>query len=160
MKLAPARTDFSLAGCVVAGRALPSRQPGQPPTAHEPPGRHVASQADYDQIQRLLIDAHAHAEAAEAHGTLAGALCAAPGYRFEDWLAEILPEGAASAAIEAILARLFDETRDALLEAQLELQLLIPELVAALGGPQEREAPAALPATGPADVAPWDAVPA
>ncbi len=42
-----------------------------------------------------------------------------------------------------------------------ELQLLIPELVAALGGLQEeRAAPAALPATGAADVAPWDAVPA
>ena len=87
----------------------------------------MASQADFDQIQRLLIDAHAHAEAAEAHGTLAGALCAAPGYRLEDWLAEILPEGAASAAVEAGLAGLFDETRDALLEAQLELQLLIPD---------------------------------
>lgn len=87
----------------------------------------MASQADYDQIQRLLIDAHAHAEAAEAHGTLAGALCAAPGYRFEDWLAEILPEGAASPAIEAILARLFDETRDALLGGDLDLQLLVPD---------------------------------
>jgi uncharacterized protein YgfB (UPF0149 family) len=87
----------------------------------------VASQADYDQIQRLLQDAHAHAEAAEAHGTLAGALCAAPGYRLEDWLAEILPEGAASAAVEAGLADLFEETRRALLEAQLELQLLVPD---------------------------------
>lgn len=87
----------------------------------------MASQADYDQIQCLLVDAHAHAEAAEAHGTLAGALCAAPGYRFEDWLAEILPEGAASAAIEAILGRLFDETRDALLGGDLDLQLLVPD---------------------------------
>jgi uncharacterized protein YgfB (UPF0149 family) len=95
--------------------------------AHESPGTHVATHFNYDQLQRLMHDAHAHAEAAEAHGTLAGALCAAPGYRLEDWLAEILPDGAAGADAEAELAKLFDETRSALLEAQLELQLLIPD---------------------------------
>ncbi len=41
-----------------------------------------------------------------------------------------------------------------------ELQQMIPALLEALGGLQERSeaAPAALPAGGPADVAPWDAV--
>ena len=34
---------------------------------------------------------------AEAHGTLAGALCALVPYRLEDWLAEILPEGSIGA---------------------------------------------------------------
>jgi uncharacterized protein YgfB (UPF0149 family) len=87
----------------------------------------VATQPDYDDFQNLLHDAHALAEPAEAHGTLAGALCAAPGYRFEDWLAEILPEGVSPGAAASRLAQLFDETRSALLEAQLDLQLLIPD---------------------------------
>ena len=46
-------------------------------------------------IQQLLGDQRSLTDAAEAHGTLAGCLCAAVGYRFEDWLLEILPEGRA-----------------------------------------------------------------
>jgi hypothetical protein len=88
---------------------------------------HVATQPNYQDFQSLLHDAHALAEAAEAHGTLAGALCASPDYRLEDWLAEILPEGVAAGAAAAGLAPLFDATRAALLGGQLELQLLIPD---------------------------------
>ena len=50
-------------------------------------------QRDYAQIQRSLAASHALADPAEAHGTLAGALCASGPYRLEDWLADILPEG-------------------------------------------------------------------
>jgi uncharacterized protein YgfB (UPF0149 family) len=53
----------------------------------------VSPEHDYWQIQRSLAAAHAMADAAEAHGTLAGALCALVPYRLEDWLSEILPEG-------------------------------------------------------------------
>jgi uncharacterized protein YgfB (UPF0149 family) len=87
----------------------------------------VATQPNYEAFQSLLHDAHALAEAAEAHGTLAGALCASPEYRLEDWLADILPEGVSPGAAAPGLAQLFAETRAALLGAQLELQLLIPD---------------------------------
>jgi uncharacterized protein YgfB (UPF0149 family) len=50
---------------------------------------------NYTEIQRVLAEERSLADAAEAHGTLAGCLCAAIGYRFEDWLLEILPEGQA-----------------------------------------------------------------
>ena len=52
-------------------------------------------QPDYADIQHLLAQEHSLADAAEAHGTLAGCLCGAAAYRFEDWLKEILPEGRA-----------------------------------------------------------------
>src|SRR5271170_819112 len=56
-------------------------------------------QPDYTRTQQLLAHEHSLADAAEAHGTLAGCLCGASGYRFEDWLKEILPEGRATAAL-------------------------------------------------------------
>ena len=87
----------------------------------------MASTQHYDLFQRLLSDSHAMADAAEAHGTLAGALCAAPGYRLGDWLAEILPEEAVAAAAGSELASLYEETRTALLGSELELQLLLPD---------------------------------
>ena len=87
----------------------------------------MASTHNYDLFQRLLGDSHAVADAAEAHGTLAGALCAAPGYRLEDWLAEILPEGAIPAATGSELAFLYEDTRTALLGSDLDLQLLLPD---------------------------------
>ena len=54
--------------------------------------------ADYAQIQQVLIQAHSLTDAAEAHGTLAGCLCSTVAYRFEDWLLEILPDGARAVA--------------------------------------------------------------
>ena len=56
--------------------------------------------ANYTEIQRVLTDQRSLADAAEAHGTLAGCLCAAVGYRFEDWLHEILPEGRARCPVD------------------------------------------------------------
>ena len=62
-------------------------------------------QPDYTDIQQLLAQEHSLADAAEAHGTLAGCLCGASGYRFEDWLKEILPEGRATGAATRAAAR-------------------------------------------------------
>jgi uncharacterized protein YgfB (UPF0149 family) len=46
----------------------------------------------YDDFARVLQDAHALPEPAEAHGTLAGALCSSVEYGLTDWLREILPD--------------------------------------------------------------------
>lgn len=82
---------------------------------------------DYSEIQQALHGAHALAQAAEAHGTLAGGLCATVAYRFEDWLAEILPEGQAGPHATEALRELFESTAGALSAAQMEFNPLLPE---------------------------------
>jgi uncharacterized protein len=83
-------------------------------------------QTDYGHIQQLLAQERALADAAEAHGTLAGCLCAASGYRFEDWLREILPEGHAAPAAAVTLRELYTATAGALLQRDFEFELLLP----------------------------------
>jgi uncharacterized protein YgfB (UPF0149 family) len=83
-------------------------------------------QPDYSDLQRLLVDERSLADAAEAHGTLAGCLCAAAGYRFEDWVHEILPEGRAAAPAAAALEELYTATAGALLRRDSEFELLLP----------------------------------
>jgi uncharacterized protein len=86
----------------------------------------VAIQHDYSLIQRTLAASHALAEASEAHGTLTGALCALVPYRLEDWLAEILPDGAVSLDGDPALQTLYEATVTALSNRQMEFDLLIP----------------------------------
>jgi uncharacterized protein YgfB (UPF0149 family) len=83
--------------------------------------------ADYEQIQQVLHQAHSLTDAAEAHGTLTGCLCATVAYRFEDWMLEILPEGASGAAASQALLDLFRSTSVALGEAQMQFAPLLPE---------------------------------
>jgi len=97
----------------------------------------VARYNNYEQLQRLLAGCRALTEPAEAHGSLAGALCATDAYGLDDWLAEILPEGAApeEAAPEeaapgvagAGLRELYDQTREALSGTQMQFELLLPD---------------------------------
>ena len=48
--------------------------------------------ATYDEFERVLRDARALPEPAEAHGTLAGAMCSSRDYGLLEWLHEILPD--------------------------------------------------------------------
>jgi uncharacterized protein YgfB (UPF0149 family) len=82
---------------------------------------------NYTEIQRVLAEERSLADAAEAHGTLAGCLCAAIGYRFEDWLLEILPEGRAHPMAKETLRELYVDTAGALEGPELEFELLLPE---------------------------------
>jgi len=86
----------------------------------------VASFSNYAQIQRLMSESRAVSEPAEAHGTLAGALCATLAYRLEDWLAEILPEGALPGTAAPLLRDIYEQTRAALGGTQMEFELLLP----------------------------------
>jgi uncharacterized protein len=81
---------------------------------------------DYSDIQQLLIGQHSLAEAAEAHGTLTGGLCATAEYRFEDWLREILPEGRADPAAATALQELYAATAGALDETDMQFEPLLP----------------------------------
>lgn len=88
----------------------------------------MASYINYAQMQRLLSESRAVSEPAEAHGTLAGALCATGAYRLEDWLAEILPEGvAAGGGAMVALRSTYDETCAALSGTQMQFKLLLPD---------------------------------
>ena len=87
----------------------------------------MASQSNYAQVQRLLSQSRAVTEPAEAHGTLAGALCATGAYRLEDWLADILPDGAASGDAAVRLREVYDGTRAALTGTQMQFDLLMPD---------------------------------
>ena len=84
--------------------------------------------ASYAEIQRVLIEERSLSEPAEAHGTLAGSLCTAVTYRFEDWLLEILPEGRAqAAAAAAALREVYARTAQALVGVDATFDLLLPE---------------------------------
>ena len=82
--------------------------------------------ADYRRVQELLAQEHALAGAAEAHGTLAGGLCAVADYAFQDWLHEILPDGRAEAEAADTLYGLFSATSAALEQTDMEFEPLLP----------------------------------
>jgi len=82
---------------------------------------------DFAQLQRVLGDAQGLTEAAEAHGTLPGALCAANAYRLEDWLGEILPDGRTDPLTLESCRACFEATARALRDADMGFQVLLPD---------------------------------
>jgi uncharacterized protein YgfB (UPF0149 family) len=83
--------------------------------------------ASYAEIQRVLADERSMTDAAEAHGTLAGALCSATTYRFEDWLQEILPDGRAQQPVSTgALRGLYFLTTETLAGAEMSFEPLLP----------------------------------
>jgi yecA family protein len=84
------------------------------------------AEAQYPEIERLLADSRALTDVPEAHGTLAGALCAASDYRFEDWLREIYAEGRTSHEVRERLEALFEDTRRALAAGQMQFDVMLP----------------------------------
>jgi len=86
----------------------------------------------FDELQRVLTQSHALTDAAEAHGTLVGSLCAMP-CSLHDWLAEILPDGRADDRSAASLRAIFDATHGALGDDALSFQPLLPGDDASIG---------------------------
>ncbi|RYG86951.1 YecA family protein [bacterium] len=80
----------------------------------------------YADVQQALTQSHSLADAAEAHGTLSGALCAATGYHLDDWLGEILPDGRPTPEAAAWLRAVYDSTSSALGDTDLGFQPLLP----------------------------------
>jgi len=85
----------------------------------------AAASRTFDELQRALVQSRALADAAEAHGTLVGSLCASP-CSLADWLAEILPEGRAAHTAEESLRAIFESTCGALVEGALAFEPLLP----------------------------------
>ena len=84
------------------------------------------NQPQYTEIEQLLSAQRSLTEAAEAHGTLTGSLCALADFGFQDWLREILPDGRAEAAAADTLYGLYTATAAALEQTDMEFEPLLP----------------------------------
>jgi yecA family protein len=82
---------------------------------------------DFDQLQKVLADSRALTDAAEAHGTLTGALCAALDFSLEDWCAELYADGRTDEDALAALQEVFSATRAALVSDQMDFRPLLPD---------------------------------
>ncbi len=58
----------------------------------------MMSDIRFKDFEDVLATAGGLADAAEAHGSLCGALCSMSPYKMQDWINEILPDGAAVSA--------------------------------------------------------------
>ncbi|MDR2214507.1 MAG: UPF0149 family protein [Nevskiaceae bacterium] len=79
----------------------------------------------FDDLQRVLVQLHALTDAAEAHGTLVGALCTSE-CSLADWLGQILPDGRAEATAAMHLRAIFESTCGSLGEHMLSFAPLLP----------------------------------
>lgn len=82
----------------------------------------------FKDFEDVLAAAGSLADAAEAHGSLCGALCSIAPYRMQDWVNEILPDGTAlSEESRAMLERVFTATATSLGEQGMEFEPLLPD---------------------------------
>lgn len=91
--------------------------------------------ATYDEFEHVLREARALPEPAEAHGTLAGALCSSRDYGLIEWLREILPDDSPDEAAlkSSVLQNVYDTMVRSLGGADSDFQPLLPDDEAPLG---------------------------
>jgi uncharacterized protein len=83
--------------------------------------------AEFDQV---LQSAGSAVAAAEGHGVLCGALCAAEDYPVERWIEEVVPDDSSAAAAGAegeAIKLVYADTAQALRADQMEFTPLLPE---------------------------------
>jgi len=89
----------------------------------------------FKDFEDVLAAAGSLADAAEAHGSLCGALCSTSPYKMQDWVNEILPDGAAlSEESSAMLERVFAATAASFGEQGMEFEPLLPDDAQPLNG--------------------------
>jgi uncharacterized protein len=82
----------------------------------------------FQDFEDVLAAAGSLADAAEAHGSLCGALCSMSPYKMQDWVNEILPDGASlSDESAAMLERVFTATAASFGEQGMEFEPLLPD---------------------------------
>ncbi|MEY2854120.1 MAG: hypothetical protein RL030_1252 [Pseudomonadota bacterium] len=86
----------------------------------------------FDDLQRVLVQIHALTDAAEAHGTLVGALCSTD-CSLDDWLGQILPDGRTEDPAAARLRAIFESTCESLGDGTLGFAPLLPTDEASIG---------------------------
>ena len=91
-------------------------------------GSMVISDIRFQDFEDVLATAGSLADAAEAHGSLCGALCSVSPYRVQDWVNEILPDSTAlSDESAAMLERVFTATANSFGEQGMEFEPLLPD---------------------------------
>jgi uncharacterized protein YgfB (UPF0149 family) len=85
--------------------------------------------ATYEEFERVLRAARALPEPAEAHGTLAGALCSSRDYGLMEWLREILPDDSPDEAAlrSPVLQNVYDSMVRTLAGTEAEFAPLLPD---------------------------------
>jgi hypothetical protein len=88
----------------------------------------MISEIRFKDFEDVLATAGSHADAAEAHGSLCGALCSMSPYKMQDWVNEILPDGAAlSDEAAAMIEKVFTATATSFGEQGMEFEPLLPD---------------------------------
>ncbi len=88
----------------------------------------MMSDIRFKDFEDALAGAGGLADAAEAHGSLCGALCSVSPYKMQDWVNEILPDGAAiSDQSAAMIERVFTATARCFGEQGMEFEPLLPD---------------------------------
>jgi uncharacterized protein YgfB (UPF0149 family) len=91
-------------------------------------GNTMMSDIRFKDFEDVLATAGALADAAEAHGSLCGALCSMSPYKMQDWVNEILPDGTAlSEESAAMIERVFTATATSFGEQGMEFEPLLPD---------------------------------
>ncbi len=93
-------------------------------------GYHAGMISDirFKDFEDVLAAAGSHADAAEAHGSLCGALCATSPYRIEDWVNEILPDRSSLSPEDvAMIERVFSATAAAFGDQGMAFAPLLPD---------------------------------
>ena len=85
--------------------------------------------ATYDEFAHVLREARALPEPAEAHGTLAGALCSSRDYGLIEWLREILPDDSPDDAAlrSSVLQSIYDSMVRTLAGNEADFAPLLPD---------------------------------
>jgi uncharacterized protein YgfB (UPF0149 family) len=85
--------------------------------------------ATYDEFEHVLRAARALPEPAEAHGTLAGALCSSRDYGLIEWLREILPDDSPDedALQGSVLQNVYDSMVRTLAGTEADFAPLLPD---------------------------------
>jgi uncharacterized protein YgfB (UPF0149 family) len=95
----------------------------------------VISDIRFKDFEDVLATAGSLADAAEAHGSLCGALCSMSPYKMQDWINEILPDGAAlSDESTAMIEMVFTATATSFGEQGMEFAPLLPDDESPLNG--------------------------
>jgi uncharacterized protein YgfB (UPF0149 family) len=88
----------------------------------------MMSDIRFQDFEDVLAAAGSMADAAEAHGSLCGALCSMAPYKVQDWVNEILPDGASlSEESAAMIERVFTATASSFGEQGMEFEPLLPD---------------------------------
>jgi len=85
------------------------------------------SSVSFPDLEDTLAEIGSLAEAAEAHGSLCGALCAEPRFSLDSWLDELLQDPVQVSGWRGVFESVYSDTRQALGGASMKFEPLLPD---------------------------------